>query len=258
MPAFAEDAKVRAWLHPPAKRQMVVGEYDWVIPHLVEGSSWKTTFLVTNLDTQTAYASIYFFNDKAETMALPLSGRGDVYSLDLTLAPNQSVELETPGTGTNLIQGSALMLTFDRSQSDPMAETVPSKLGGYAIFRQRVSGRPDFEAVVPLTSLFESKFTMFFDNRDGYSTGVAIFNGGDDSSPITLVARDSTGSQLLTASFTVDSVQKLVFSVPERYPLLRGRSGILQFSTTNSTLSGLGLRFNPGGAFTSTHTLSLP
>ena len=48
------------------------------------------------------------------------------------------------------------------------------------------------------------------------------------------------------------------FSVPVQWPSLAGKSGTMIVRSTGRQLSALGLRFNPGGAFTSFHALSLP
>lgn len=252
-----EDPRVQVYTQP-VERPLIVDAFDGVLPHWVDGGTWKTTFLITNLDTRTAYFLMYFPDNSGKVSAIPLTGSGTVTRLGGQLEPNQSLEFETPGTASTLQQGAVQMFALDRPANDPSAQPVAIKLGGYAIFRQRVAGRPDFEAVVPFSPMFEQQFTLFFDNRSDYSTGVAVFNGGVSASPVTVTARDRAGNILLTDTFTLNPLQKLVFSVPDRYTALKGRAGVLQFSTTNLTLSGLGLRFNPSGSFTSSHTLSLP
>jgi hypothetical protein len=251
------EPRLKAIQHPAPRPKMVVGEFDTVVPQVVDGATWQTSFFLTNLGTQTAYFAVYFSDDTGALMELPLVQYGPTYSLLGQLAPNQSVEFKTPGTGAKLMQGSAQIFALDRPGDDPNAQVVFSTLGGYAIFRWRAEGHPDFEAVVPISPTFEPTFTLFFDNRDGYSSGVAVVNGGSEVSSVLVTARDLHGTQLLTDGFTLQSGEKRVFSVPERYRSLQGKVGVLQFSTTNLTLSGLGLRFTPGGAFTSAHTLSL-
>jgi hypothetical protein len=151
-----------------------------------------------------------------------------------------------------------VILTLDKPFNDPTAVAVANKIGGYAIFRQRVEGRPDFEAVVPISPMFEKSFTLFYDNRGGYSTGLAVVNGSNTATTVQVSALDMDGNLILSDSIALLALQKVVYSVPDRYPALRDRVGILQFSGSGAALSGLGLRFNPGGAFTSTHTLSGP
>ena len=241
----------------PIKPSLAVDWFDNVIPQVVEGGGWKTTFFLTNLGSTTAYFDIYFMTDNGDLMALPLSGYGATKELTGRIPPYQSIEFETPGSSNQLFQGSAQIFTLDKPAEDPTSSPIPTTLGGYAIFRQRVAGRPDFEAVVPVSPMFEQSFVIGFDNRSGYSTGVAVINAGSRVSPVLLTVRDNAGLVLMTDSFSLQSSQKLVFSVLDRYPALREKSGVLQFSTTNSTLTGLGLRFNPGGAFTSIHSLSL-
>ncbi|MCC6861962.1 MAG: hypothetical protein IT158_25545 [Bryobacterales bacterium] len=236
-----------------------VGDYDVIIPHVVDGASWQTSFLLTNLGATTVYFAVRFRDDSGGALSLTLAGFGPAFGVNGRLDPNQSAEFKTAGTGSTLAQGSAIVFTLDRPGDDPSARPLPNQLGGYAIFRQRIQGRPDSEAVVPVSPMFESSFTLFFDNRDGYITGAALVNIGSQTSPVTVVARDFMGTQLLTDSFDLAPMSKRVFSIPDRYPALNGRIGILQISTTNLTLSGLALRFTPGGAaFTSSHVLSYP
>lgn len=240
------------------RRPVTVEPFDSVIPHIVDGASWQTSFFLTNLGSEVAYFAVFFLDNSGELMPLPLVGLGPSLRVTGKLESGQTVEFKTPGTSGTLLQGSAQMFALDRPAEDSNAKVVPSKIGGYAIFRQRVPGRPDFEAVAPLSSSFDTRFTIVFDNRDGYSTGVAIVNAGFSDSPVTVVARDLLGVHLTSDSFVLGPSEKRVFSVPERYPALARRVGVLQFSTTNDFLSGLGLRFSPGGAFTSAHSLSLP
>jgi hypothetical protein len=255
--ALSADSRIRANMHP-VRRPMLVGDFDTVIPHFVDGAGWQTTILLTNLTNHTAYFAILFSADNGDLTDFPIADLGPANSIIGQLAANESAEIPTAGTGAARIQGSAQIFCLDKWADDPTATVVKSTIGGYAIFRQHVeSGRPDFEAVVPINPTFESKFTLFFDNRNGYSTGVAIINGGMDPSPVSIVARDFQGNQLLSDQITLQGSEKVVFSVPERYKSLAGQSGILQFSTANISLSGMGLRFNPGGAFTSAHSLSL-
>ncbi len=65
------------------------------------------------------------------------------------------------------------------------------------------------------------------------------------------------GSLIRLDAFTLAPGAKLVFSMPDRYPETLGKGGTITVGTLARFLSGLGLRFNPTGAFTSFHTLSV-
>jgi hypothetical protein len=237
-------------------RLMAVGDFDRVIPQVVDGAGWKTSFVLTNLDTKTVYVQMGFFSDNGSAMQLPIVGLGTLSGVFGSLAVNESVSLETEGKSASLTQGFARFFTFDRPADQPNAAVVLARIGGMAIFCNTVPGRGDFEAVVPISPAYEGRFTLLFDNRSGFATGVALVNGSASSSPVTIVVRDMSGNILLRDAFTLESFNKATFVVASRYPQTSGRNGIMQVSTTSIALSGLGLRFNPSGAFTSSHSLS--
>jgi len=113
--------------------------------------------------------------------------------------------------------------------------------------------------VVPLGASFDKSFTLPFDNRNGFLTGVALVNNGIDNGTVTLTARDNAGTILVTDSFSLPFLQKVVYLIASKYSALAGKSGTLQYTVSGglSGLTGLGLRFNPTGSFTSQHALTL-
>ena len=135
---------------------------------------------------------------------------------------------------------------------------MTSRIGGLAIFRQRITGRPDFEAVVPFSPTNETRMVMPFDNRSDFSTGIAWLNP-DLTTPVPVEVTVYTfDSRILRLDlFTLAPGNKLVFSMPDRYPESRAQQGSIVVRTAGRSLSGLGLRFNPTGAFTSFHGLSI-
>jgi hypothetical protein len=233
---------------------------DRIIAQVVDGGSWQTSFFLTNLDpSKTIYWALDFRTNGGGVASLPIVGTGSVTRVFASLPPNWSVVVDTLGTAANLAEGWALLTTYDRSADDPAAMVTTDKIGGNAIFRQRIAGRLDFEAVVPISPINETKVVLPFDNRNNYSTGIAILNP-DPNNPATVqVAAYSIDGMLVRQDFFVlPPGNKQVFSMPDRYAEARGRNGRLNISTSGTGLSVLGLRFNPGGAFTSTHALSTP
>jgi hypothetical protein len=149
--------------------------------------------------------------------------------------------LETTGEG-DLSQGWA-ELAFN-----PQTGIV----GGSAIFRQTVAGRPPFEAVAPLSNLFDRSVTIPFDNSEGFSTGLAIVNGSFRSpSRVSAEFRNETGTVVLIESFDIPASGQVVFSLPVRFPATAQRRGSVSLISNTDYMSVLGLRFHPGGAFTS-------
>jgi len=234
---------------------------DLVIPQVVDGDGWSTTFFLTSLERErTVHWLLAFYADGGFPMNLPIQGAGPASTLFAALPPNWSVTIQTLGTSAQLLQGWARLTSYDRAPNQPGAMVVTDRqLAGLAVFRQRVPGRPDFEAVVPLSPVTENRFVMPFDNRGNYSTGIAWLNP-DQSSPVPVeVTIFAPNAQLIREDrFLLGPGSKVVFSMPTRYPESIGREGSILVRTPARFLSGLGLRFNPTGAFTSFHTLSAP
>jgi hypothetical protein len=243
----------------PGRTGLVVNPgVDTVVPQVVDGAGWSTSFYLMNLEPgKTIFWQLKFYSDSGGGMVLPLLGTGPAATVFASLPPQWSVVIETPGTATALQQGWASVVTLDRSADQPGAVATNDRIGGLATFRQRVPGRPDFEAVVPFSPINENRFVMPFDNRAGFSTGIAWLNPDFNVvAPAEVTIRNAEGVILRQETLNLLPGSKLVFSMPERYPEAIGRYGRINVSTTARLLSGLGLRFNPTGAFTSFHTLS--
>jgi len=143
---------------------------DTVFPQVVDGGTWKTSFIITNLDTVSRHCEVRFFRDDGSDMLLPIfsdTSRGICLSgVSLTINAGGTAFFETGGDDPILSQGWALLVK-DNS-SDP--------IGGMAVFRQRRPGHPDAEAVVPVVSQFDGHFVLIYDNTAGFITGMAIAN----------------------------------------------------------------------------------
>jgi hypothetical protein len=231
---------------------------DLIVPQVVDGDSWKTTIFLTSLEpSDTIYFNLAFYSDSGFPLILPLVGVGSTASGSAALPPNWSTTIETQGTGATLQQGWAVVSTFDRPPGQPGARQIVSRIAGMAVFRQRIPGRPDFEAVVPFSPMNETRFVMPFDNRNDFSTGIAWLNPNlTTPAPVEVTIQTADARILRLDSFTLAPGSKVVFSMPDRYPESRGQTGSILVRTSSRSLSGLGLRFNPTGAFTSFHTLS--
>ena len=72
-------------------RKVVVFSGDRVIPQVVDGDYWKTTFILNNLEATPKHVQVLFFNDDGTDMFLPIRGgtvpEGEYSSLDLTINP---------------------------------------------------------------------------------------------------------------------------------------------------------------------------
>ena len=136
---------------------------DRVIPQVVDGASWSTGFVLTNLEiSKTIYWTLEFFSDTGVVDAFNIAGSGAGSKFQGFLDPNNSTFFETAGTGDVLNEGWALIRTYDRPVTDAGATLTNDRIGAIATFRARVAGRPDFEASVSLSPVNETRFALPF------------------------------------------------------------------------------------------------
>lgn len=228
------------------ERGVLVDSTDKIFPHLAIGGSWDTTIVLVNLGTTTISFSQYFFDQTGTSMPVTFKSVPDGQittstGIGGTIGPATTVNLVLSDPGTAVKVGWSV-LDYD---------STATRLGGYAIFRQRVAGRPDFEALVPLSSYADEAFVMPFDNLNGFATTIAILNPGANlASTVTAHIRDSNGVLLGSPqTITLGPGAQTAFSIPERFPASRDQVGSIYFEGTTNRLSALGFRFNPGGAF---------
>jgi hypothetical protein len=208
-----------------------------VISQVADGSGWKTLITLVNLDTVPAPFTLRFWRADGTALAMPLT----------TGAPSEVVEGTIPVGGTRVIEtlGGASALVQGWAQL-----TSARNVGGLGVFRQRVTGRPDQEAAVQLTTT-GTKFVLPFDNTTDFVTSLALVNSSATlGSTITVVIRDENGAQIGADSITLPGRGYSAFALTDRFVATRLRRGTVEFNAT-SQITGLGLRFNSGGAFTS-------
>src|SRR5690349_9391112 len=144
--------------------KVVVFPGDRVVAQFVDGGGWKTSLFFANLESHPVSFQVLFFKDNGDDMFVSIAGLGSVRQVNVTLDTAGSTEFETTGFADFLSQGWALL-----------SQTTSDTVGGMAVFRQHVFGRPDQEAVVPIVSQFDSHFVLLFDNT-AFTTGIAIAN----------------------------------------------------------------------------------
>lgn len=217
---------------------------DEVIPQFVAGGGWRTSVTLVNMSDTAASFPVEFFTDAGQPLRVPIETLGNVTGVQITLPSKQTMTFST-GDLPDLVQGWAFA-------------DLPTgqRIGGFATFRQRAPGRPDFEAVVPISSQFEDHSFLLFDNTAGFSTGISLVNPSRSTiTTVTVNVRDENGNRLLLDQFSLPVRTKQVFSMPDRWRESAGKRGSIEISATPGDFVVLGLRFNPGGAFTSFHSL---
>lgn len=229
-----------------AERAIPVTASDVVIPQVADGSGWKTTMTFINLRSTDNQFEVLFFTDTGGDMNLTFPGVGTASSLRINLPPNQSLTVETAGVSGALSQGWAYLNTLSASID----------VGSLTVFRQRVAGKPDFEAAVPTVSEFDKRFVMPFDNAQNFTTAVAISNSDLSAIGVEATIRDENGNVLVRDQIIIQKLSKAVVVLPARWGSTANRRGWVEFRSSGLGASAIGLRFNPDGAFTSFHMMT--
>lgn len=212
---------------------------DVVFSQIATGSGWATTIYVTNLSSISQTGYLDFWTPTGELWNFPSRiGRGD--RITITLGPGATTVIESDDS-VALQQGWASLTT-----SSP--EVV--SLAGAAVFRQRVAGRPDFEATVPLTSWIHKDVVLLYDNSGGFVTTAALVNSATSSMTVPCSVRDGAGQTLEAANVIVPAFGQVAFTFPDRFVRSRGIRGSVICRAPSNDLSALTLRFHPMGSFT--------
>ena len=219
--------------------------WDTVL-HIVDGANWKTTLIISNLDTATRKYKLLFHGDDGTTKRFSIVGRGSVDTLSGEIPPRGSVTVETSGAG---------LLQSGWAELDGLGTDY--EIGLTAIFGTfGIAGRPDFEATVPAADTVQYKGVLPFDNTRGFTTSIAVLNAspfGSSSVPVTIT--NESGALLATETTTLAQGNKVAFATPDRWPQTAGKRGSIIFSGTLTYWAVLGFRFNSGGAFTTLNLL---
>lgn len=239
MPVVADDTR-------RVKPRINAGSLYDIIPQVAAGAGWKTTFMIANLEPEKAVTwSLKFFAPDGKPMPVPIVGMGRNSLFGGVLNIHGSITVETEDAG-DLVQGWA-----------KLESTGIDDVGAVVIFRQRVASRPDFEAVVPVSFSIDYEFVLPFDNTNGYVTAVAWVNPSEFGETVfDAEVFDEAGSMLGTSRIRLGPGERQAFALPDRFPITAGRRGTIAPKLDLDFLSALGLRFAPGGSFTSVHTLS--
>jgi len=215
--------------------------------HFVTGDGWATSLFVSNLSTTAETFSIRLYSDAGTPMPVSIQGLGTVDTIAGSLRPGETAIYDT-GDSATLQAGWAALIP---------ATPNTSRLSGFAVFRDRVAGQKDTEAISPPISTTGRKYIVLYDNANGFQTGLALSNS-NSLSPLTVQVsvRDATGAQVGTYNQTLPPRGHVAIILSSGFPTTANRRGSLLISADQAGLGALGLRFSPAGPFTSFPALS--
>ena len=220
-----------------------------IFPFFASGGGWESTITLNNVFDANIGFTLRFRGVNGQPAQVTFGTPDGRITLADTiqgqLGDDASISYVLIDTGA--LQTGWVILDYDGE----------SRIGGMLTFRQRVSGRPDFESSVVLVRDNETRLFIPFDNTQSYATTLAITNpSATDNTDLQLRFWDPSGSEIITRSIRLSAGTTISFSLPERYPELAGRAGQMRIESSGSRLSTIALRFNPSGAFSTVPVIS--
>lgn len=219
------------------------------LPHIAVGDRWVTGFHLLNSSAQPASATLQFYDDSGQPLAIPISGSAASASLTENLAPYGSTYLEAGTPQFPLRVGWALV-------------TASPSVTAQALFRADVGGGRYFEASVPASSggrgfLLPFNAMTFAPAGVPLYTGIAVVNLDPNAqATITCVARDPQGNTIPNA-VALPALAALGHYSEYNFTALAGRRGTLE-CTSNTSIAALALRsIGTGNAFSSLPVVTL-
>jgi hypothetical protein len=209
------------------------------ISQIADGGGWETTMILVNTGSAPAPVSVRFTQPYGTPWALQIAGTDGVSEYSDVIPVGGSRILDTAGYSPVLSQGWGQVITT-------------GSVEGTAIFRQRLSIVRDAEGAVPLSLSGMQQFVLPFDNTQGFATAIALANEDpSQSTAVSVTLRDLNGVLLGNGTVNLAPLGRSAFVVPTQFPMTGNVQGVAEFSSSNVTLSALGLRYNPIGSFTS-------
>jgi hypothetical protein len=145
-----------------------------------------------------------------------------------------------PGHGSRTISTAGVGLT----QSQGWAQIVTTgTIGGSALFRISVAPWIGSEAMIPLDSATNYRFSLIFDNSGNIANGFAMANPLSTAVTIYVTFKDENGVPFLSDAFTLPPMSHQSFVLGTQYPSTSGRRGTVEIYTSGARMNVLGLRF---------------
>ena len=242
-------------LEPIAPASAVGGDTGTPIaafPQVAVGAGWRTSLYLSNPGATPAPVTVRFRSDDGGALSLPLSITGNADPAAVTAS---SVTATIGAYSTLLIEGQP-----SQSGWTGWAEVSTNTTGavaGYGVFHYTSPSGVESEGTVPMYAISGSSFTLPFDSIDGFGMGVALANlSSTQSTTVNVTLWNQDGVALSGTSIDLPKGGHTSFMLNDRIPATANSRGFLVFSSTNGApITGLGLRVNPTGGFTSAPVL---
>ena len=214
------------------------------ITQIVDGGPWQTTIVVTNTGSTPASAGLNFFQETGnQQTGIGTTIPWNLQFQEMNTIQTQAMNLPVGSTIFLHTLGTAIVPTTGWGQLTQTSGD-PNSVVAYAIFTQRVLGRPD-QSGTASASAGANRILVPFDNTNGTVTSIAIANPTLNNENINVgIHTGVSTTQPAALSLTPDG--HLSSDLPTLFPGTTGQSGLVEFYTTGS-ITIIGLRFNSGG-----------
>lgn len=220
-----------------------------ILPQVVSGGGWSTTFVLLNTGGVTAKAHLDFYDDQGAPLPLTLNqshwfntGLATATSADATLAPGTMALLKASGDSITRSGWARLM--------------AEGNVGMYALLEYS-GGSATREAAEPVSTPAANAYLVPFDNTDGYANGVALTNNSAQAASVLATLRNSTGVTVNADVISLPAWGHISFGTSSRYPATANTKGTIEFSSVLSGQIGvLGIRAGSNGSFTAVPALA--
>lgn len=244
--ALAAHAQIRPLPAGEGRQSLTFSSAEDVFPHIAIGGVWSTEITFVNMGGALAVFPLEFYRPDGSPWPVTVPGLGTHAQWQVPLQAGRIVTLPFQSAGSVIETGWALI-----------QQPEGARIGGHVIFQDRTAGRPLFEAVVPL-SRSEKQFFLPFDNTAGSTTCYAVVNAFNTGTTTLIEIFGQDGASLVLLAGAWPAVLQASGCLPTDYPATAGKRGVVKFSSPDAFFSALGLRFNPGGAFTTLFPMSEP
>ena len=162
---------------------------------------------------------------------------------------NASRLLTLPGRATAVIRADD---TGPTTQGWALID-MPDGVTGHGVFRQRVPGRIDQEAVVMFSRTDSKSERFIYDQTPGFDTAMVLLNTSTIEAQAVIRIRDENGVQVALLNKTLQPRTRVTidFKLEPGMSGVQGKRGLAEFEGGAGTIAVLALRFDDAGAFTS-------
>lgn len=225
-----------------------------VLSQVVSGGGWKTSIYLVNTSTAPVPVVVKFWSNTGTALTLPLT----VTLTGGSLVSSASSVSETVAANATLLIESTSSASVESIGWAEVISTGP--MTGYGVFHYTSTGGIESEGTLPLEASFTPSFILPYDGNGGFASGVALSNlMPAQTVSVTATVYNLDGSQLATKKISIPAGGHTSFPLDVSFPSTVGNRGFIEFvGGSNANITGLGLRINPAGGFTSIPNLARP